>query len=267
MGVAAAAARDVGDLLRDAFVRGGPAGAKRDFHELVTAHDRIAEERIAAYLLDRVPDSSVLGEEGGRRGTGSLLWHVDPIDGTNNFASQLPFFCVSIAAEQEGRIVAGVVYDPIRSELFSAWEGGAACNGEPVEARGAASERDALLATDFPEPAGGASRRLDGVSDHELFAGIVDRFGSVRRLGSGALALAYVAAGRVDVTFALAAKPWDVAAGFLLVRAAGGVFRSFPDGALDAPWPASGYAAHVADFDYERSVLGELARVQASRVG
>ncbi len=270
MDVAAAAARDVGDLLRDAFVRGGPAGAKRDFHDLVTAHDRIAEERIAAVLLGRVPDSSVLGEEGGQQGTGSLLWHVDPIDGTNNFASQLPFFCVSIAAEEDGRVVAGVVSDPLRGELFSAWEGGAACNGSPIAARGAATEREAMLATDYPGPAN-AARGLDGVGGHELFAGIVERFGSVRRLGSGALALAYVAAGRIDVAFELAPNAWDVAAGLLLVRKAGGVFRSFPDGAIaaDRPRLASGYVAHVADFDYERSLLGELAgaRVAAGGIG
>ncbi len=265
MEVAAAAARDVDDLLRDAFVRGGAAGTKRDFHDLVTACDRAAEERIAAFLLARVPGSSVVGEEGGRRGKGSPVWYVDPIDGTNNFASQIPFFCVSIGAERDGRIVAGVVFDPIRSELFSAWAGGAACNGSPIAARGAATEREALLATDFPEPASG-SPRPDGLRPPELFAGIVDRFGTVRRLGSCALALAYVAAGRIDVTFELARNPWDIAAGLLLVRAAGGVLRSFPEGAIDdgRPWSASGYAAHVADFDYERSLLGELARGRAA---
>jgi myo-inositol-1(or 4)-monophosphatase len=270
MDVAAGAARDVGDLLREAFLRGGPAGAKRDFHDLVTAHDRIAEERIAAFLLRHVPDSSVLGEEGGRRGSGRLLWHVDPIDGTNNFASQLPFFCVSIAAEEDGRVVAGVVYDPLRTELFSAWQGGATCNGSPLAARGAATEREALLATDYPGPAT-TSVRVEGMSALELFAGMVERFGSVRRLGSSALGLAYVAAGRIDVAFEIAPNPWDVAAGFLLVRKAGGVFRSFPDGAIavDGPRLASAYAAHVAGFDYERSLLGELsrARVPAAGVG
>jgi myo-inositol-1(or 4)-monophosphatase len=266
MGVAADAARDVGDLLRAAFVRGGPARSKRDFHDLVTVHDRMAEDRIVDFLLARVPDSSVLGEEGGRRGTGRVRWHVDPIDGTNNFASQIPFFCVSIAAEEDGSIVAGTVYDPMRSELFTAWDGGAACNGSPIAARGAATERDAVLATDFPAPAS-ASLRLGGKSDLELFGGMVERFGSVRRLGSSALALAYVAAGRVDVTFGLAAKPWDVAAGLFLVSAAGGVCRSFPEGRTDGdrPWSGSGHAAHVADFDYAGSVLGELmpARVPA----
>jgi myo-inositol-1(or 4)-monophosphatase len=259
MNVAADAARDVGDLLRAAFVRGGPAGSKRDFHDLVTAHDRAAEDRIAAFLLARVPDSSVLGEEGGRRGTGRVRWHVDPIDGTNNFVSQIPFFCVSIAAEEDGRIVAGAIYDPIRAELFTATEDGAFCNGSPIAARGATTERDALLVTDFPAPSG-PSLRLDGKSDLEIFGGIVERFGSVRRLGSSALALAYVAAGRIDVTFGLSAKPWDIAAGLFLVRAAGGVCRSFPDGATDGarPWSASGHAAHVAGFDYAGSVLGEL---------
>lgn len=278
MDVAADAARDVGDMLRAAFVRGGPAGSKRDFHDLVTVHDHMAEDRIAAFVLARVPDSSVLGEEGGRRGMGRVRWHVDPIDGTNNFASQIPFFCVSIAAEEDGRIVAGAIYDPMRSELFAAWDGGASCNGSPIAARGAATERDALLATDFPAPtsdlprldtSASASLWLDGKSDLELFGGMVERFGSVRRLGSSALALAYVAAGRVDVTFGLAAKPWDIAAGLFLVRAAGGVCRSFPEGRTDGdrPWSAPGYAAHVAGFDYAGSVLGELTHVRAPAGG
>jgi myo-inositol-1(or 4)-monophosphatase len=265
--IAAGAARDVGDLLRAAFVDAGAAGTKRDFHDLVTAHDHAAEERIAAFLLARAPDSTVLGEEGGRRGTGRVRWHVDPIDGTNNFASQIPFFCVSIAAEEDGRIVAGVVYDPIRAELFSADADGASCNGSRIAARGASTEREAVLATDFPAPVGPAAR-LDGLG-LELFGTMVERFGTVRRLGSTALALAYVAAGRVDVTFGLGAQPWDIAAGLCLVSAAGGLCRSFPGGEPGAVWSSSatGYAAHVADFDYAGSMLGALAHAGVAPSG
>jgi len=255
MDVAAEGARDVGELLRAAFALGGAVGTKRDFHDLVTAQDRLVEDRIAAFLLDRVPDSSVHGEEGGRRGTGRVRWYVDPIDGTNNFASQIPFFCVSIAAEQEGRLVAGVIYDPIRSELFSACEDGAWCNGSPIVARGAAAEPEAMLVTDFPAPAGSGPDE-DGKPDLELFGRLVERFGSVRRLGSSALALAYVAAGRVDVTMGTTANPWDVAAGLLLVRSAGGTYHALPPSELHAsrPWLASTYVAHVADFDYAGSL-------------
>jgi myo-inositol-1(or 4)-monophosphatase len=256
MDVAAQGARDVGELLRAAFALGGAVATKRDFHDLVTAQDRMVEDRLASFLLERVPDSSIHGEEGGQRGTGLVRWHVDPIDGTNNFASRIPFFCVSIAAEQEGRLVAGVIYDPIRSELFSACEDGAWCNGSPIVARGAATEPEAMLVTDFPAPAG-SGRADDGTPDLELFGRLVERFGSVRRLGSSALALAYVAAGRVDVTMGTTANPWDVAAGLLLVRAAGGTYHALPPSALHAsrPWLASSYVAHVADFDYAGSAL------------
>lgn len=256
--VAAAAARDVGETLLDGFARAGPVETKSDFHDLVTAYDRAVEERIAAFLLSRVPDSSVWGEEGGPRGDGRVRWHVDPIDGTNNFASQIPFFCVSIAAELGGRLVAGAVYDPVRSELFAATEDGATCNGTPIAARGATSEADALIATDFPA-ASPSGLRMDGMSDLDLFGEIVRRSASVRRLGSGALALAYVAAGRIDVTLGTTANPWDVAAGLLLVRAAGGVYRSLAPGArADRPWTASAYVAYVADFDFARSVFARL---------
>lgn len=259
MDVAATAALDVGDALRAAFALAGPVETKRDLHDLVTAHDRSTEERIAALILDRSPDSTVWGEEGGRRGSGSVRWYVDPIDGTNNFASQVPFFCVSIAAELDGEIVAGVVYDPVRRELFAASAGGATCDGAPLAARGATTEAEALLATDFPSAAP-SELVLNGMSELDLFGQMVRRFGSVRRLGSAALTLAYVAAGRIDVTFGIAANAWDVAAGLLLVRAAGGTYRSLGAGAprSDRPWTEPAYAAHVADFDYAGSVLAGL---------
>lgn len=257
--VAAEAARDVGDLLRSGFALAGPVETKRDLHDLVTAYDRAAEDRIAAYLTSRVPDSSVLGEERGTRGAGRVSWHVDPIDGTNNFASQIPFFCVSIAAEVDGRLVAGVIYDPVRGELFAASETGATCNGVPIAARGATRESEAMVVTDFPAalPSGFGP---GGMSDLELFAELVRRCGTVRRLGSGALALAYVAAGRADVTFATTANPWDVAAGLLLVRAAGGVYRALSGTRMgaDRPWMDPAYVAHVADLDFAGSVLAGL---------
>lgn len=253
--IAAAAARDVGAQLREAFKHGVEATSKRDFHDLVTDCDRAAEERLRSLLTEEVPGSSFLGEEGGLVGTGDVTWCVDPIDGTNNFVAGVPFFCVSIAAMRGDSLLAGVVYDPIRDELFAADAEGADCNGEPLVSTGATEDADAVLATDFPTHrssvlAGG------GISDLERFGEFVRAFRSVRRLGSGALTLAYVASGRIDATLGVDAKPWDVAAGALLVERAGGTYHAFPSSG--PPWEAGLYVAHVGGFELGSSCLATV---------
>ena len=255
---AGAAALEVGGLLRSRF-GARAAQAKADSHDLVTEVDRLAEDAIRELLLREFPGSSVWGEEAGLvGGEAELTWLVDPIDGTNNFAAGVPFFCVSIAALAGDRLLAGVIYDPLRRELFAADLTGATRDGTLLESGGAGCDADAVLVTDFPGHrrsalAGG------GRPDLERFGELVESFQTVRRLGSGALALAYVAAGRVDVTFGTGAHPWDVAAGALLVRQAGGCYRAFPGEHAGAPWRARTYAAHVAPFDFEGSSLAELA--------
>lgn len=257
--VAEEAALAVGELLCRGFARPGAVETKEDFHDVVTRYDRVAEERIASHLMRSVPGSRIHGEEGGVRGEGAIEWYVDPIDGTNNFATQVPFFCVSIAAVQDGGLVAGVVYDPLRQELFAADLDGAHCNGKPVMSYGASSDETACLETALPR-GGGPASRLNGKPDANVLAELIERFRTVRRLGSGVLSLAYVAAGRIDVTLGVGANPWDVAAGAMLVRAAGGKFLPLPVGMhSSSPWKAETYLAYVGNFDLDESCLSELA--------
>ena len=246
-------------MLRQGFANVRQVETKRDFHDVVTQYDRDAEEAIGACLLRRVPNSAICGEEHGVRGSGEVTWYVDPIDGTANFAIGVPFFCVSIAAVQDDEVLAAVIYDPLRSEVFSACLDETTCNGQPIVSRGASADGEALLVTGFPKyrpwELAPASR-----SEQEIFAEMVASFRTVRRLGSAALSLAYVAAGRVDVAFDIFLNPWDVAAGALLVAGAGGAFHPIPATAeyLAAPWKASATVAHVGNFDLTTSCLASL---------
>ena len=188
-----------------------------------------------------------MGEEGGTTGEGSVRWYVDPIDGTANFAAGVPFFCVSIGVAVEGRLVAGVIYDPIRDDEFTASETGAWCNGAPLRSTGASRDREAMLLCSYPSP-----RDLDRDGDLALqrFGRLVSSFASVRRPGSAALKLAHVAAGWSDAAYGAGVSPWDVAAGAFLVRRAGGVY-------LGDPLASGPYLAHVAGFDLAGSALTE----------
>ncbi|WP_055501065.1 inositol monophosphatase family protein [Nonomuraea pusilla] len=245
---AAEAARAVGPLLRDAFRSRPQVRAKSDFHDPVTEHDRAAEETIRAVIASRAP-GAIVGEEGGTTGSGDLTWYVDPIDGTANFAAGLPFFCVSIAAAAGGEVLAGVVYDPVRGDEFTATTGGAWCNGVPIRSAGAGRDREAMLLTSYPGP---HDLALEGEEALRGFGRLVESFASVRRTGSAALQLAHVAAGWSDVTYGTSVSPWDVAAGALLVRQAGGVY-------LGDPLAPGGYLAHVGGFDLAGSCLAGAA--------
>ena len=258
--LAIAAALAVGPDLRAAFGRTHQVASKANFHDLVTESDAAAEATIRRHLLSGTPDAAIVGEEGGLIGDGLVRWYVDPIDGTNNFASGIPFFCVSIGATVADRLVAGVVYDPIRDELFAASGGIATCNGEPILSRGAPGDAEATLITGFPsyEP---WPQAPSGPGDLERLGEMIRSFRTLRRLGSAALGLAYVAAGRADVAFGISSSPWDVAAGAILVEAAGGTYRAVPRSASSdrTPWLSPGYLAHVADFDPARSCLADIA--------
>jgi myo-inositol-1(or 4)-monophosphatase len=249
METASEAARAVGPRLRKAF-RSRPAVAtKRDFHDPVTEHDRAAEETIRSVITARWPGSAIVGEEGGVTGSGDLRWYVDPIDGTANFAAGLPFFCVSIAAAVEGELVAGVVYDPVREDEFTASTEGAWCNGTPIRSTGAVTDREAMLLSSFPTP-----RDLQAGGEEALrrYGRFLESFSAVRRPGSAALKLAHVAAGWADAAYGTRSHPWDVAAGALLVRQAGGVY-------LGDPLQPGDYLAHVGGFDLNASALAEVA--------
>ncbi|MEV0234402.1 inositol monophosphatase family protein [Nonomuraea sp. NPDC050786] len=247
--IATEAARAVGPRLRKAFRSRPDVATKIDFHDPVTEHDRAAEETIRAIITTRLPESAIVGEEGGSTGSGDLVWYVDPIDGTANFATGLPFFCVSIAAAVRGELVAGVVYDPVREDEFSATTEGAWCNGTPLRSVGASRDREAMLLTSYPTA---RDMEVDAEAALGRYGRFLTSFSAVRRPGSAALKLAHVAAGWSDAAYGTRAHPWDVAAGALLVRQAGGVY-------LGDPLAQGDYLAHVGGFDLDGSVLAEVA--------
>jgi myo-inositol-1(or 4)-monophosphatase len=188
-------------------------GARGD---LVTAADRAAEALIVKRLQAAFPGASILGEEGGaREGTSDERWIVDPLDGTTNFAHGYPLYCVSIAYERAGHVVAAAIYAPVLDELYAAESGGGTtCNGKPVRVTDTFAVADALVCTGFM-PA-----RYD--RNGEYFARLSRVAQAVRRDGSAALDLAFVACGRFDAFWEFDLSAWDVAAGALLVREAGG---------------------------------------------
>lgn len=191
--------------------------------DLVTDVDFEVERMFRALVAERFPDHHVLAEElgGGAvfdRASEGPCWVFDPIDGTTNFAHGLPIFCASLAFEVDGVAEVAAVYDPSRRELFTAERGlGAFVNGRPLHVSAASALVDALLVTGFPYD---VHNRVDEVVG--LFGAFVGRARAVRRLGSAALDLCYVAAGRMDGFWESDLRPWDIAAGALIVSEAGG---------------------------------------------
>ena len=233
------------EVAREASRRGGRILAERFQKELkieykgrtdlVTDADKASEKEIIDYIQSHHPDDALLAEESGTsRGSlasqhATVRWIIDPLDGTTNFAHQVPHFCVSIGVEDSHGLAAGAVYDPIRNELFSAARGeGADLNGEPIYTSSANALQTALLCTGFPYDLGEQSSYPLG-----LFGHLVRRSQGIRRMGSAALDLAYVAAGRFDGFFEYGLKPWDLAAGALLVLESGGKLGSLDGGAFD----------------------------------
>ncbi|MEV0587509.1 inositol monophosphatase family protein [Nonomuraea sp. NPDC050310] len=247
--IAVEAATGAGTRLREVFRTGARVATKTDFHDPVTEHDLAAEEQIRAVIGKRAPGSVIVGEEGGTHpGSGEVTWYVDPIDGTANFAAGVAFFCVSIGAAVGGELVAGAIYDPVRDQLFTAGDGGARCDGVPLTSAGPRTDREALLLTSYPSAYDLAQQGEEAL---HRFGRLVTSFSAVRRPGSAALKLAHVAAGWAHACFGLGASPWDVAAGALLVRRAGGRY-------LGDPFTVGPYLATVGGFDLAGSALAEL---------
>lgn len=192
--------------------------------DLVTVADRESERTIVERLRKDFSAASILGEEGGRyEGNASERWIIDPLDGTTNYAHAYPLFCISIAYERDGEIEAGVIYAPLMRELFTARRGkGATCNGKPISTSAIASLADAMLVTGF--------KPYDYETNAPYFAKASHRAQAVRRDGTAALDLAYTAMGRFDGFWEFDLAPWDMAAGMLLVREAGGTVTAI-DGA------------------------------------
>jgi myo-inositol-1(or 4)-monophosphatase len=223
--VAVAAAQQAGKIIADAcgadFVVDYKQGALTN---MVTEVDRRSEKAIVEIVLAAFPDHQILAEEGseGPNQQSPYRWIVDPLDGTTNFTHGFPAFCVSIGLEMERRIILGVVYDPLRRELFEAEVGkGAYLNGQRIHVSQVSSLNKALLVTGFAYDRESRQRNL------EYFSRFVLASQGLRRTGSAALDLAYVAAGRVDGFWELMLAPWDVAAGSLLVTEAGGRVSDF----------------------------------------
>ncbi|WP_246486068.1 inositol monophosphatase family protein [Kribbella qitaiheensis] len=216
---------------------------KRDQHDPVTEHDRRAEEAITKSLTANVPGSSIVGEEdGAHQGTGDVTWYVDPIDGTANFARGLAFFCTSIGAVVDGRIVAGAILDPMSGDLFTADLSGAWHNGSPIRSTGYRDEAEAFIITGYPSARDVAT---DGAEGLARFGDLATSYGTLRRSGSAALSLAHVGAGWIDAAMGTSVNAWDICAGRLIVEQAGGLYHGFgADG-----WNQPGYAAYTSDLN------------------
>jgi myo-inositol-1(or 4)-monophosphatase len=199
--------------------------------DLVTEADMASQELIRRTLLEAFPDHAFLGEEDDEAsveaaGQGEYRWIADPLDGTTNYVHGVPHFCVSLALERAGELLVGVVYNPVADECYTAEAGkGAFLNGDPIQTSRVAELPQALAATGFPTVV-----RPDS-PDLQLFLKAVEVCQAVRRTGSCALNMCYLAAGRFDATWAYSAKIWDVAAGALIIREAGGVITS-PEGGV-----------------------------------
>ena len=194
--------------------------------------DSLAETEIIRELRRAYPDAAILAEESGAMGKGKLTFVIDPLDGTSNFLRGLPHFCVSIALVENGEPIHGVIFDPLRNELFTTSRGsGTVLNDKRVRVADRKDLAGAMLITGFaPRERARASAQLKCID------ALLTEAEDIRRTGSAALDLAYVACGRVDAYFEAGVKPWDIAAGALMVREAGGKvcdFRGRTTGPMD----------------------------------
>lgn len=226
------AAIEAGELLAQGFGTSFTVETKTGGRQnLVTEYDRAAEKLIMEFLREKTPECSFLAEESGSIPSASsdLLWIIDPLDGTVNFAHQVPVFSVSIAAVQNREIVAGVVYNPLVDELFTATKGeGAFLNDKKLKVSKNTTPDKAMLATGFPTNVEDDPRRCIETFDDMLRRGF-----PIRRLGSACLDLAYIAAGRFDAFWEVILHPWDIAAGRLLIEEAGGKITDYAGKPLD----------------------------------
>src|SRR6266581_576648 len=215
-------ARAGGDVLKQ-YMAGEKQVELKGRANLVTVADKESEALIIRRIRERYPDHAILAEESGASGAGRSKWIIDPLDGTTNFAHQYPFFCVSIGFEQAGEVVSGAVYDPWRDEMFSGARGlGSFLNGKRLRVSNIDKLGSGLILTGFPYTM--REKMKTAISQFESF---LFESQAVRRAGSAALDLGYVALGRADGFWEMDLHPWDTAAGLVILEEAGGRVTDF----------------------------------------
>lgn len=215
--------REVGQWMVDQRVESSEIESK-SLNNFVSFVDKGSEEKLVAGLSQLLPGSGFIAEEGtGEEVEDGPNWIIDPLDGTTNFLHHVPMWCISIALHEKDQLTLGIIYDPLRKESYTAIKGeGAFLNGKPIRASNGATLRDSLLATGFPYDDFGRQTNY-----MKLLADLTTNTRGIRRLGSAALDLAYVAAGRFEAFYEYSLNPWDVAAGILIVEEAGGKVTGF----------------------------------------
>jgi myo-inositol-1(or 4)-monophosphatase len=224
LNVAIEAAHAAGNIMRRQMQHVDAIPVERKArHDYVSEVDKACEAEIVREISRYYPDHAFLCEEGGKTGDSEYVWVIDPLDGTSNYLHGIPHFAVSIAQQVKGRTEHAVVYDPIRDELFTASKGsGAFLNSKRIRVSTRSGLEGAVLATAFP------FRHREHLQAYaKVFQAVFSKVEDFRRAGTASLDLAWVAAGRMDGYFEVALKPWDVAAGALIVREAGGVVMDF----------------------------------------
>ena len=211
-----------GEILRQGYSQNFTIQSKKG-RELVTEYDFASETLLRREIGIKYPEHSILAEEeGGKIAEQGFTWVIDPLDGTNNFAHHLPFFCVSIGLLKNGKPVLGVVYEPLRNEMFASDGGISWLNNKEIHVEKRELLEDSIFATGFPyDIKSGKKTNLDN------FNRFCTMSRGIRRFGSAALDLCYVAAGRFDGYWEACLKPWDIAAGYVIVKAAGGVCTDY----------------------------------------
>jgi myo-inositol-1(or 4)-monophosphatase len=257
------AARAGGKILTT--MQGKTSTRSKGRNDLVTEADLASQQAIRSVLLERHPDHDFVGEESEGAadqlarlledpGGQSFRWIVDPLDGTTNYIHQLPHYAVSVALERSGQVLVGVVYDPVSGDCYRAGQGlGADLNGKRLEVSACQRASDALIAFGFPPVV------QPGAAEIEQFLALMHACQSIRRFGSAALNLCYIAAGRMDGYVAGCAKAWDVAAGMLIVAEAGGHITGIRGGTFDLRFPHFTCAATAA---LHSELLAILAQVE-----
>lgn len=196
-------------------------------NSLVTYVDKTSEKIVVDFLSELIPESGFIAEEGTSNKKGEKYnWVIDPLDGTTNFIHGIPTYCVSIALLKDNELILGVIYEPNQDEMFYAWKnGGAYLNGKSISVSSTTKISNALLATGFPYY---DYERIDGYMN--ILKWLMHNSRGVRRIGSAAIDLAYVACGRFDAFYEYSLNPWDVAAGAIIVNEAGGSVKDFEGG-------------------------------------